>query len=569
MADSKKQRQAKLFNDLRRKAEHLMQANPAESKNNGAQDLNSLLHELEVHQIELALQNEELLRSRAEIEESRQKYLDLYDFAPVGYITYDDRTGHITETNHAGAGMLGCEKGTAVGKKLMSFIMPESQDVFYFHKNKCFETREKQTCELKLKKKGHPPVPVQLSSMPVDAEGPMKLLRIALTDISERTLLWDQLRESRKTEAIGTLAGGIAHEFNNMLGGITNYAELAKADMPADRPAREYLDEVLKLCKKARDVVMQVLSYSQKPRTEYKPVVVHSLVAETVKLMRSSIPTNIDIRQDIDGQAGTVLGNHTQIQQVLINLCINAAQAMKLKSGLLTIKVVPVALDAEQVRHFTDLRAGAYVKLTVSDTGTGFDPAITERIFDPFFTTKEVGDGRGMGLAEAQGIVKSHGGAITVSSILGAGTTVTVFFPASADAAAVNAPDTRLQGGTERILMVDDEECIVIPAKMMLENLGYRVTALTDSLETLELFRKTPDDFDFVITDLSMPHLTGERLAAEIIKIRKDIPVVIATGFVGAADNEDLKKSGVRGVIAKPYSMQEFAKSIRSILDGT
>ncbi|MBN2106814.1 MAG: response regulator [Deltaproteobacteria bacterium] len=404
--------------------------------------------------------------------------------------------------------------------------------------------------------------------MPVEAEGRGNLLRMALTDISAHKLLEDRLRQSHKMEALGTLAGGIAHEFNNVLGGITNYAELAKVTMPDGSPEFEYLTDVLELCKRARDVVRQILSYSHRHGIEKRPVAVQSVIADTVKLLRLNLPPNIEIRQDIDALAGIVLGDRTQIQQVLINLCNNAAFAMKQSGGLLTVTVTSVVLDDEAARSYADLQPGAYVKLIVSDTGTGFDPAIIDFIFDPFFTTKGVGEGTGMGLSVVQGIVKNHGGIIAAASTPGEGTTFTVFLPRPADAAPVEAKDATLPRGTERILLVDDEDFIVISTKMMLKNLGYRVTALTDSLEALELFRKNPDAYDLVITDLTMPFLSGDQLAVELIKIRKDIPVAIATGYVNAADNGEVQKSGIRVVILKPYGMRELAKSIRFILDA-
>jgi len=387
-------------------------------------------------------------------------------------------------------------------------------------------------------------------------------------DITERKQLEDDLRQSQKMESVGTLAGGVAHEFNNILGGILGYTEIAKEDAPEDSSVRESLDEIFKLSIRARDVVKQILSFSRKGEKEHKPLQPHLVIEESLKVLRATIPTSIEIRHSIDKNSGTIMANSTQIHQVGMNLCMNATHAMEDKGGVLEVGLVPVVIDAEDVKKSPDLKTGEYVKLTVTDTGSGINPKNISKIYDPFFSTKDVGKGTGMGLSVVHGIVKDHGGAITVNSREGQGTTFSVFLPRIEATIEEKKNDDAIPKGTENILVVDDEEHLVLLMKKMLERLGYKVTALTSSLEMLELFKKDPQRYDLIITDLTMPHLTGDRLALEVTTIRPDMPVIIATGYSDAVDNDKVKQSGIKAFIPKPYQKQELAKTIRLILDG-
>ncbi len=384
----------------------------------------------------------------------------------------------------------------------------------------------------------------------------------------KRKHLEENLRQSQKMESIGTLAGGVAHEFNNILGGILGYTEIAIDDISEGSPVRESLDEVLKLSNRAKDVVKQILSYSRKGKQELKPLQPHLIIGESLKLLRSTLPTTIEISSTINEQSGNILADQTQLHQICMNLCMNAAHAMEDSGGVIDIGLVPVVLDSEDVKPYHDLKTGEYIKLTVSDTGSGIDSKNIDKIFDPFFTTKGVGKGTGMGLSVVHGIIKEHGGAIAVSSKVGEGTTFTVFLPkAETNSEKVKSDDT-IPTGTENILIVDDEEHMVFPQKKILERLGYSVTALTSSLEALNLFKKDPQRYDLIITDLTMPHLTGEKLASEIIAIRPDMPVIIATGYTDAIDSEKVKQSGIKAFIPKPCQKQDLARTIRLILDG-
>ncbi len=412
-------------------------------------------------------------------------------------------------------------------------------------------------------------VSIEATMFPIhNMEGKLTNVVLSWIDITERKNLADALQQSQKMESVGTLAGGVAHEFNNILGGITGYTEIAIDDASQDSSVRESLDEILKLSHRARDVVKQILAFSRKGKPERKMIQLHLLVKEEIKVLRAMIPSTIEIREAIDEQAGIVSGDPTQLQQVCMNLSMNAAHAMEERGGVLEIGLLPVVLDAEDVKQYSGLKPGEHVQVTVRDSGIGIDPKILDKIFDPFFTTKEVGKGTGMGLSVVYGIIMNHGGAITVESKIGHGTTFTVLFPAAKNVIEEITQSDDLPTGTENILIVDDEEYMVFPQKKILERLGYQVTAMTNSLETLELFKKDPQRYDLIITDLTMPNLTGDRLTSEVIAIRPDMPVIIATGYTDAIDNEKVKHSGIAAFISKPCKKQDLAKTIRLILDG-
>lgn len=389
-------------------------------------------------------------------------------------------------------------------------------------------------------------------------------------DITDRKLMEEMLRQSQKMESVGTLAGGVAHEFNNILSGIIGYAEIAKDNFPAKSPACENLDKILKLCTRASDIIKQILSFSRISRKEKKVLQPHLLIKEDLEVLRATIPATIDIRYNLDEKSGTILADSTQIHQIGMNLCQNAAHAMQERGGVLEIGLAPVVLDAENVKQYPGLKPGAYVKLTVSDTGTGIDPAIIDRIFDPFFTTKEVGRGTGMGLAVTHGIIKDHGGTITVESETGKGSTFTILLPQVAREKKDKTDDRELTipGGGESILLIDDEPALVETGKKTLQSLGYKVTALQNSKEALEVFRQKPDSFDLVITDQTMPYMTGYELAQSLFLIRRDISVILCSGYSETVSEEKVREIGIKGFMHKPITKRKLAAMIRRVLEN-
>jgi len=389
-------------------------------------------------------------------------------------------------------------------------------------------------------------------------------------DITGYRKLEETLRQAQKMEAIGTLAGGIAHDFNNILQAISGYTEISLfRELPEGNPARHSMEQVLKASQRAKDLVKQILAFSRQTEEEKRPVLIRIIIKEVLKLLRASLPSTIEIRQNLQPNHEKVMTDPVKIHQVLMNLCTNAAHAMREKGGVLEVRSARVDLDSEEIIHYPDLTPGPYLKIQVSDTGHGMEHFIKERIFDPYFTTKETGEGTGLGLAVVHGVVKNHGGAISVESEVEKGTTFTILFPA------IESPEetetekiSPIPTGNERILFVDDEKILAELAKTMLESFGYKVVVRTSSVEALELFRAKPDEFDLVLTDMTMPNMTGDKLAGEMLRIRPNIPIILCTGFSEQMTEEKAKKVGIRGFVMKPIVMREIAQIIREILDS-
>ena len=384
----------------------------------------------------------------------------------------------------------------------------------------------------------------------------------------ENNKLQTQLQQAQKMESIGTLAGGIAHDFNNILFPIIGYAEMALEDISEDSSLRNSINEILHGAKRAGDLVKQILTFSRQADQELKPLRVQLVIKEVLKLIRSSLPSTIKINKYINNNCGLVIADPTQIHQVAMNLITNAYHAMEETGGELEVSLKEVDLDVEDLRDPV-MMPGAYVCLTVADTGPGMDQLVIDRIFDPYFTTKEDGKGTGLGLAVVHGIVKSYKGDIRVYSEPGEGTVFHVYLPEIETQAVTEEIETitPVQKGTERILLVDDEDQIVRMEKKMLERLGYNVTERTGSIEAFEVFRIAPDRFDLVITDMTMPNMTGVQLSRTLMAIRSDIPIIICSGFSEQISSEKAKAWGISGFVMKPVIMRELAKKIRAVLD--
>jgi nitrogen-specific signal transduction histidine kinase len=388
-------------------------------------------------------------------------------------------------------------------------------------------------------------------------------------DVTVEAMLEKELRQAQKMESIGTLAGGIAHDFNNILAAIMGYTEMARTRIAEDDPLRRNLDQVFKAGLRAKDLVRQILTFSRQAEQERKPLQICTIVNEALKLLRSSLPSTIEIKfkNDLGPAGGIVMADPTQIHQVLLNLCTNAAHAMRAKGGTLSVELSEIE-DASLLTGQPDLMLGTYVCLRVSDTGHGMETSTMERIFDPYFTTKGLGEGTGLGLSVVQGIVKSHGGTINVKSTQGKGTCFCVLLPAIEQETAPEveqAPPLLL--GKERILFVDDEQALADLGKEILETLGYNVTIKTRSREALEAFRADPNAFDLVITDMTMPELTGRDLARELMAIRSSIPVILCTGFSDQINAEQAENNGICGFLMKPYAISAIARTIREALE--
>ncbi len=389
----------------------------------------------------------------------------------------------------------------------------------------------------------------------------------------EREKLETRLRQAQKMEAIGTLAGGIAHDFNNILAALMGYTHLAKDCIASDSEPYAYLSEIDKASIRAKELVSQILAFSRQSDQEKSPLKIQLILKETLKLLRETIPATITLDHDINPDCRMVLADPTQLHQVIMNLCTNAYHAMREEHGTLTVRLDEIFIDAEAAAAHRDLGEGPYVRLTVSDTGHGMEEVTMAHIFDPYYTTKEVGDGTGLGLATVLGIVTEHGGAITVQSKPGEGATFEVFLPVLVQGEGggeeVSRNDTApaARGKGEHILFVDDEASIVNLNETLLERLGYKVTPSTGSMEALEAFRANPGEFDIIISDMTMPRMTGLELATAVLAIRPDIPFLLCTGYSEAVSEEAALAAGIRDYVMKPVRSKDLATRIRRVLD--
>jgi two-component system cell cycle sensor histidine kinase/response regulator CckA len=387
-------------------------------------------------------------------------------------------------------------------------------------------------------------------------------------DVTEKWQLERRLAQAQKMEAIGTLAGGIAHDFNNILSAILGYTELSLIDIPHDSAVRSNLKQVLKAGGRAKELVQQILTYSRRREHEMQPIKINLIINEALKLLRASLPSTIEMQNSIKSDLA-VISDPTNIHQVIMNLCANAAYAMQANGGLLQVQLDDVELDANFVKQHPDLKPGKYVRLAVSDTGHGMSPEVIQRIFDPFFSTKKKGEGTGMGLSVVHGIVKSHGGAITVDSRPGKGSVFKLYFPAIESELNPQDESANLMvTGTEHILFVDDEPFQADIAKKMLTRLGYRLTTYTSGIEALDAFRQAPEKFDLVITDMTMPRMPGDVLARELISIRPGMPIIVCTGYSERIDLDIAGEIGVRELVMKPVVIKDLAGIIRRVLDA-
>ncbi len=387
-------------------------------------------------------------------------------------------------------------------------------------------------------------------------------------DVSEHLEMERKLRQAQKMEAIGTLAGGIAHDFNNIVGAISGYTELALDDV-VNEPTKDYLKQVMKASQRAKDLIKQIVAFARQSEKERVPLQISLIVKEALKLLRASLPSTIEIKHNITAKSSLVLADPIQIHQLVFNLCNNAAYAMKEKRGILDVGLKEVEISKEDAKQFQELKPGRFVKLSVRDTGQGIDSQIMDRIFDPYFTTKKSGDGAGMGLALVHGIVKIHNGEITVYSELGIGTTFNIFLPLTEKKGVKESKDIEEgpEDGEGCILFVDDEKSLVESNRIALERHGYKVVSTTSSLQALKIFKRNPDKFDLVITDQTMPKMTGKELASKILNIRPDMPIFLCTGFSDVIDEKRAAKMGIKAFLEKPLFRNELLKNIGDVLN--
>ncbi len=505
------------------------------------------------------------------LKKSEEKYRAIFENKGTATgIFGDDRT--ILECNAVFEELSGYSRSEIIDKKKWSdFVVQEDLDrMLLYHAKRLNEGDPPPSqYECRIMNKAD-----QIKTVIVNVNLVGKNRIVSLTDISdrkqaekERERLQAQLLQAQKMESIGTLAGGIAHDFNNILASILGYSELTLMDLPAESPIRNKLEAIYTSAVRARDLVAQILSFSRKDDQVRSPIKLHLMIEDALKLLRPAIPSTIRIRTQIDA-ACRIMGDPSRIDQVIMNLCTNAYQAMLETGGTLGISLSRTEMDGE-ITGLTGLPRGFYAKLIISDTGIGIPPKDLERIFEPYFTTKEKGKGTGLGLAVVHGIVKSHKGTILVESQAGKGAEFYVYLPLTGPGLDqdTNGLEVHVNGGSEQILLVDDQEDVLDIEKKMLERLGYKTMATTSVRNALRLFSRQPHRFDVVITDMTMPDMTGDKLAGELRKIRSDIPIILITGYSQLINKEKAESMGINGFLIKPVQMSHMAKAVRKVID--
>jgi len=514
----------------------------------------------------------DLSRLEGAVLQENGNYQDLVDLAPD--LICECHDGIVTNINTAGTNILGKTGQTnIVGRHFVELVHPDSRTALENDFNAILTDKPRIPMKF-LHENGHH-IEMEVSALNL-GQGPDGRLMIVARDVTDRLLadqerkrLETRMRHSQKLETIGTLAGGIAHDFNNILTPIFGYLHMAMQDVPQDSQTHKDLTHVMKAAQRCKDLVQQILTFSRQDEQEIRPVQVHLVVKEVLKLLRGSIPATIEIRQNLDTTCPAVLADPSQIHQVLMNLCTNAAQSMANGGGILEVTLGMYDIDRTNAEEIHVLAEGPHLKLSVKDTGCGMDTATLNRVFEPFFTTRFPGEGTGMGLSVVHGIVVNHGGNVTVESQAGKGAEFTVYLPATGrDVEQDTQSDEPTRIGKGRVLFVDDDQEITEMAKQMLERLGYSVLAETDSSRALDNFKSNPDNFDLVITDLTMPHIDGISLAREITAVRAGLPVILISGFDEAISEEEKQTSGICDSIKKPMRARDLSVAVWRAMEG-
>lgn len=529
----------------------------------------SVKHGNELSQVATAINTMEknLHQKVASLKESEARYLDLYDSAPDMYVSVDAQTTFIMGCNQTLCNMTGYTKAEIIGQPIFSMYHADCMDDVKSAFQEFTTTGSVHNAELQLKAKDGSTIEVMLNASAVrDSQGKILYSRSSWRDITEkkkiekeRKALEIRLRQQQKMESIGQLAGGIAHDFNNMLSPILGFTEIVMDELPKDHPSQDSLNEIYESAKRASSLVKRILLFSRQKEHVLKPVQLGPVIDESLKLLRSTIPANIDIKQGNLDNENYVLCDTTEIHEIILNLCTNAYHSFDEQTGTITIN-----LSSRTPPPEGKLPEGQYLCLSVSDNGIGIAPENIDKIFEPFFTTKEVGKGTGLGLSVVHGIVKNYKGDIYIESSPGKGTTFNIFFPVTTQAVIDDLPQEKntILEGDKKILFVDDEQSIVRYGVRALGSKGYDVTGVHDPLEALSLFRSNPSYYDLVISDMAMPGMVGSQLAKKILETRPDMPIIICSGFSEALDTQEIEKLNIQAIIDKPIPIKELIGKI-------
>ncbi len=503
------------------------------------------------------------------LQESELQFKSTFEQAAVG-ICHADPSGRFLKVNQRFLQIVGYDRNEISGLTWQSITHPDDLNADLEKVEQVLKNRLKTySMEKRFIKKDGVIVWVNLTvSLVRKPNGSPFYFIGVIEDLSERKKMEAQLQQTQKMEAIGNLAGGIAHDFNNILAIILGNAELASDDIPASNPANENLEEIRLASIRAKEMIRQLLAFSRKSDQKNRPVDIAPIIKESMKMLRSAVPSNVEFETYISDDPCSIQGDVAQINQIMMNLVTNAAQAMSKEGGILKVTLSKIVLQMEKPCFNWVLSPGTYARLTIRDTGEGMAPEIVDRIFDPYFTTKDVGKGTGMGLSVVHGIVKRHKGGIQVKSEPGKGTAFEVFFPVlETMVEEEKKPEEKIKRGSGKILFVDDEASVVKLNHQRLERLGYQVKSTTKPVEALEWFKADPDQFDVIITDMTMPRMTGDMLAKEILAIRRETPVIICTGYSERMTEKQAEALGAAKYMEKPIGKENLAKALREVLD--
>ncbi|MGA9538674.1 MAG: response regulator [Desulfobacterales bacterium] len=545
-----------------------MKASPADSDDiagMSTKEITKVIHELRVYQIELKMQNEELRRIQEELEEARDRYSHLYDFAPVGYLTVNEK-GIVEGANLTFATLMGMERSAFVGKPFSRFIQREDQDVYYLNLQRLLESGDLQSFKLRLVKNNGGDFLTSLECMIIrESDNDPKQIRIVVSDITEQKELEWRIQQALKMEAIAKLAGGIAHQFNNALFVIVATTDLLEMQVPKDEMTSEYFASIRKSTGRMTQLTRQLLAYARGGKYEVKDISLSVLVRKTLPLLQHTLDPSISVETSLPGDILKTKGDLTQLVMVLTILLSNAVEAIE-SEGHIKIACRNELITKEDAKAFPGLSPGPYVSLTVEDNGRGMDEETKKRAFEPFFTTKFVG--RGLGLAAAYGIVKNHGGWISIESQPGRGTSVGVYLPAVRE-----IKEKRVQGvhkeplkGTGTILLIEDEVAVIAALRKLLERFGYKVLEAKTGKEAIRLARAYDGVIDLAILDVFLPDMNGNKVYPLLKEFRPDLKVLVFSGYSLDGPAKEILDAGAHGFVQKPVSIEELSKKLKALL---